>query len=312
MRGETPSIGGSLRVAMAAGKFKRSAAKNRRARTIAVRLPAPARERGRARLAPDWNASQTRLMHDAADTCAAAAEGQSAAVVTSLAYDEDDCGGGWRRLDDPYGGLPYWHNVRTDLTTWERPYGAFDEEGGRAATRWKRDIAPAAWPSTRAADTNAMSVAEVQREARAVAESGGSKCGPKRKSQNVASMDWAARAAELSRPTSLSRLPPPLMDAAPEPQPEPEPEEPPPQLEPPPEREPSDHWELPEDAIVGENPLHDQWYYADADDSALTHGPFARAQLQVWLDEGHFSEHDLIRHGAHGADVMMNTVLTVR
>ena len=118
----------------AAGNVPRSP--KRGALPAAVRLPSPPRGGGNGRIrdAANWETSQTSMIE-------AAQESSLVRCNTMSRSDVDNCGGGWRRLDDPYGGMPYWHNVRNGATTWEQPFGTFDEEGGRAAVNWKQSIA---------------------------------------------------------------------------------------------------------------------------------------------------------------------------
>ena len=42
------------------------------------------------------------------------------------------------------------------------------------------------------------------------------------------------------------------------------------------------------------------WFYADADDEGVLHGPHSVAQLQEWVDFGHFALTDLVRNGRTG------------
>ena len=142
------SFGAAVRVAHAAGKIMRKLPRKRKA--LAVRMPPPSRKQGIALLVPPWDVSQTCIMYD---TCARAraaagvAQAQAGVSPRGAEDDVDDCGGGWRRCDDPYGGAAYWHNARSGALSWSRPYGAFDEEGGRAVEDWQLVIGPPRWVS---------------------------------------------------------------------------------------------------------------------------------------------------------------------
>lgn len=52
-----------------------------------------------------------------------------------------------------------------------------------------------------------------------------------------------------------------------------------------------------------------EWWYEDAHDHAVLHGPFSPAQLKTWRDEGHFEDTMLVRCGREGAPVALGTVV---
>ena len=51
-----------------------------------------------------------------------------------------------------------------------------------------------------------------------------------------------------------------------------------------------------------------EWWYDDVEDKDVCHGPFTKAQLEEWRDEGHFDDTMLVRRGRGGELVQLGTV----
>ena len=66
-----------------------------------------------------------------------------------------------------------------------------------------------------------------------------------------------------------------------------------------------------EDALADSMDSGDNWFYADDDDEDVLHGPYSVAQLQEWVDDGHFAHTDLVRNGRTGELVELAKVAAV-
>jgi hypothetical protein len=51
------------------------------------------------------------------------------------------------------------------------------------------------------------------------------------------------------------------------------------------------------------------WFYEDAEDASVLHGPFPLTDLQLWSNDGHLDGSLVVRHGREGEDVALSTLI---
>ena len=53
------------------------------------------------------------------------------------------------------------------------------------------------------------------------------------------------------------------------------------------------------------------WFYSDTVDDQILHGPFSLVDFKSWMEDGHFAEGNLVRHGRSGESVPLSDLLRV-